>query len=66
MNEVTKTVDVLADAQAEIDAINARMENVQRDMARYSGDKSHFRAKLRRMAAEREEIGRKALAKVIP
>lgn len=59
-------VDVLADAQAEIDAINVRMENVQREMNRYSGDRSHFRAKLKRMAAEREEIGRKALAKVTP
>ena len=61
---MTAPVDVLAEAQAQIDEISARIANVRHElvMSRLP-DKSHLRAKIKRLNAEREKIGRAALAR---
>lgn len=51
----------LADAQVEIDRIDAAIERAKADMANYSGDKSHFRALIQRQQLARADIGNAVL-----
>lgn len=64
MNNEKQKTEVLAQAEAELAAIDRRIENAKRELSTSNHDREGKRALIKRMHATREEISRAALARI--